>query len=262
MHDGGEPMDAINRESHVALYQQIADRLAERIHAGEVAPFEQLPTEVALMRAYEVSRVTVRQAIDRLVEQGLVLRKQGKGTFVRGQLVTPEIPGVRGLYDALSDEGLEPDPELVEFDPAVVPPPDVARALKLKLDERCLFLKRRYDKDGRTFGLIVAWLPPPPRPVSHDEVQEHAIYSILKNLLGLDVARADLAITAVAAGEHARHLQCPAATPILLLERTSYGADETPREFCRFYLNPDGYQFFVNVAGSLPLGTRINRRPR
>ena len=78
------PADRANleRESHVALHTQIADHLAREIGRGELAPGQQLESEHAIGERFGVSRITVRQALQKLADQGLVVRKQGKGTYV------------------------------------------------------------------------------------------------------------------------------------------------------------------------------------
>ena len=73
-------LQGLQRESATSLYEQIADRLRQHVSAGEAGG--QLPTEEALMRMFDVSRSTVRKAVQRLVNEAVLVRRQGKGTFV------------------------------------------------------------------------------------------------------------------------------------------------------------------------------------
>lgn len=252
-----EAAAALSRDSHVSLYRQLAERLADRIAAGDYGPFERLPTEAELMAAYRVSRVTVRQAVEALIDRGLVMRKQGKGTFVRGELRTHDPRGIHGIYDTLAADGIVPETELVEFEAAAALPPRVERVLALNPGQPGMYLKRLYGKQGDTFGLIMGWLPPPLKPVTRVQAREHTVYAILEKIQGLDVARAEVSVTAQAAGDHAAELGCKPETPLLVMERTSYGEDGTPREFSRFLAKAEGYSFKVNVVGALPISSNI-----
>jgi DNA-binding GntR family transcriptional regulator len=75
-------MDTLNRESATPVYQQIAEAIAERIDAGDLAPGDRIPSEQELVGRYGVARLTARRAVDMLVESRRACRVQGKGTFV------------------------------------------------------------------------------------------------------------------------------------------------------------------------------------
>lgn len=77
----------LNRQSFVPLYQQIKDLLLERIEQGELAAGDAIPSEAQLRTAFEVSRLTVRQALYELRVEGYLIREQGRGTFVGGSAV-------------------------------------------------------------------------------------------------------------------------------------------------------------------------------
>jgi DNA-binding GntR family transcriptional regulator len=77
----------LNRQSYVPLYQQIKDLLLDRIEHGELVTGDLIPSEAQLGAAFEVSRLTVRQALCELRMEGYVIREKGRGTFVRGSAV-------------------------------------------------------------------------------------------------------------------------------------------------------------------------------
>ena len=72
----------INPNSVVPMYKQVLNILNEKISSGELKPGDKLPSEAALIKEYGVSRITIRAAITELVEEGILARSQGKGTFV------------------------------------------------------------------------------------------------------------------------------------------------------------------------------------
>jgi DNA-binding GntR family transcriptional regulator len=103
------------RDSHVAMYRQLAQQLRGAITRGDYRPGDKIPTEPQLIRRFGVSRITARQAVDALAREKLVIRKQGKGTFVAGPLVHHDLLELRGIYDELVAQGLEPHTRLLEL---------------------------------------------------------------------------------------------------------------------------------------------------
>ncbi len=118
----------MQRESRVPMHRQIAHQLREAISKGEYALGDRIPTEPELSEHFGVSRITARQAVEHLVRDGVVVRKQGKGTFVQGPLVRHDLLQLRGIFDELVDQGLNPATELLEYGERV-PPARVADKL-------------------------------------------------------------------------------------------------------------------------------------
>ena len=116
------------RDSHVAMYRQIASQLRDAIAGGVYKPGEKIPAEPLLTRRFGVSRITVRQAIDALSREGLVIRKQGKGTFVTVPTVHYDLLELRGIYDGLVAEGHNPQTLLLAF-AQTSPPSRIAQRL-------------------------------------------------------------------------------------------------------------------------------------
>ena len=248
----------IERSSHIALYQQVAERIESEIAQRRLGALHKLPSEIELMAEYGVSRITVRQAIELLVRRGLVIRKHGKGTFVRGPALEHELHELRGIYETIQATGLSLGTRLLDF--ALYSPPDNVRSL-LRARGRLMRLKRLYLVDEVPLGLIVCWLPPAAERFTFDDAESNTIYSMLR-LLALDVNRADLTIRGRTAGRRlGRLLGCSANAPLLVLERISYGADQTPREVTSFYVRSDGYRFTLSLQGPMPLATKFRPGP-
>lgn len=244
----------LERSSHVALYQQVAERIETEIAQKRLRAFHKLPSEIELTAQYGVSRVTVRQAIDLLVRRGLVIRKHGKGTFVKGPALEHELHELRGIYETIQSTGLSLNLRLLDFGPEA--PPDEVKAL-LRTRGRLMRLKRLYLVDDVPLGLIVCWLPPGSERFTVEDAEAHTIYGLLR-LLKVEVNRADLTISGRAAGRRlGRLLSCPASSLLLVLERVSYGPDQTPLEVTNFYVRSDGYRFNLSLQGPTPLASNI-----
>ncbi len=250
--------ETLERSSPLALYQQMAVRLENDIGQGRLRPFEKLPSEIELMAQYGVSRVTVRQAVDLLVRRGLAVRRQGKGTFVSGPTLTHDLHELRGIYETLQATGLSLRTKLIDFS-AQVPPERVRKLLGGR--KRLMHLKRLYFVDDRPLGLLICWLPPGAERFSAADAEGRTIYGLLQKL-DVEVNRADLKIGGRAAGRQlGRMLGCPAAAPLLELERISHGADDQPCEITQFHVRSDGYHFTVSLRGPMPLADNIRPTP-
>ena len=246
----------LNRDSYVTLYIQLAQQLATEIAEGRWAPHARLPSEHDLMKRFDVSRVTVRQAIAKLSDQDLVLRKQGKGTFVAGPVVRHELKDLKGFYDELVSQGLNPETKLLHFGP-VETPKEAQRALKT-LDAKVVFLKRLYSLDGAPIALACTYLPAIAAKVSWEEAVRHPSYAILESLLGIRIAEAEVSIRGRLAGRDlGPMLEVAQSAPLLVLERTSFCDAGTPREFTQFYVNSETYEFTLSASGPLPISPSI-----
>jgi len=250
------PAATLRRDSHVSLYAQIADLLKRDIASGVHPPLSKLPSEPALVEQLGVSRVTVRQAIELLIKDGLVIRKQGKGTFVAGATVRHELQELRGFYDVMVAQGLRPQTRLLKFE-LRPPPPDVAAQLE-SAEPALMFLQRSYSLEGAPIGLASTWLPSQARQLSWQQAETHPSYTILHDLLGMPIARADVAIRGRLAGRSlGRMLGLPSKSAVLVLERISYGAAERPLESTSFAVNSESYAFTLSVEGPLPINARL-----
>ena len=120
----------LSLSSDIPLYTQLVGIIKRHISSGALAVGELLPSEAELCRALDISRNTVRQAIGELEEEGLVVRKRGKGTFVADPSTNRR--GVRYSFTTeVSSMGKSPSSTLVDFD-VLVPPAEICRKMELK----------------------------------------------------------------------------------------------------------------------------------
>jgi DNA-binding GntR family transcriptional regulator len=246
----------VSRDTAISLYQQIAETLKREIAEGTFAATGKLPSEHALMARFAVSRVTVRQAIECLLRDGAVVKKQGKGTFVKTQKVQHDLHTLRGFYDALVDQGIEPYTQLLEFR-SVVPPP-ATRKLFGDVEGPFFQMKRIYLVDDAPIALAWAYLPPEAAKVSWEHASENPVYSILEHVLDIRVTRANVRIRVQQAGaEIGKALSLAAAAPVLVMERESFTVNGAVKEQTTFYIRPDRYEFTLSSYGPLPIGSSI-----
>jgi GntR family transcriptional regulator len=246
------------RDSGVAMHRQIAQQLKDLIAHGQWQPGTRIPTEPELSAQFGVSRITARQAVEHLVREGLVFRRQGKGTFVEGPRVRHDLLELRGIFDELVDQGLNPKTELLAFG-TVRAPARVATRLSC-VGERVIHWQRLYRLHGRPFGVSDVHLYSPDREVDRETAERLPTYEILKSVLSVQIDRADVAIR-YEAGKAGicRAMDLPVGTPLMVLERVSYDTAGRAREHTLYYAEATSYEFAIRVRGPLRLVSNLNQ---
>jgi len=206
------------------LYQQIKALITQSLQAGEWKPGELMPSEVELAGRFKVSQGTVRKAIDELAAENLVVRRQGKGTFVATH--AEERAHFRFLR-LMPDEGLPHHPEsrFVEVK-RIRAPAEVARLLELKSGDAVVYIKRVQSFEGQPTILEELWLPGQLfKGLSAERLAEYKgpMYGLFESEFGTRMIRATEKIRAVAADASASEfLKVAEGTPLLCAERVSF----------------------------------------
>jgi GntR family transcriptional regulator len=217
------------------LYRQIKDLLIGSLEQGEWKPGESIPSEVELAARFQVSQGTVRKAIDELAAENLLVRRQGKGTFVATH---HEARAQYRFLRIVPDRG-EAAPATSRFVECrrVRAPAEAARALGLRTGDPTIFLRRLLDFDGRPVVLDDIWLPGSLfKGLSAERVANYSgpLYGLFETEFGIRMIRADERIRAIAADVDAGNLlEVATGTPLLLVDRVSYTYGERPVEVRR-----------------------------
>src|SRR5438309_9423594 len=134
-------MNAIYRNSPLPRYYQLKEIMRERVRAGEWQPGDLIPSERELGETYGISRMTARQAITDLVNEGLFYREQGKGTFVSQRKVTQQLMRLTGFTEDIRSRGQLPGTKVLS---ASMRPADetTAERLRIKPQEMIFCLQR------------------------------------------------------------------------------------------------------------------------
>ncbi len=242
-------MEAVRFQGPEPRYVQLADELTRQIRAGSYAPHSRLPSESELMGAWNVSRVTVRQAMSLLEKRGLAVRRRGVGAFVTGPKVQYDL-SMAGFYDTHVEQGLSPDVALLDFGAVTVEP---AIAAKLR-QPTALRIVRLYRVDGAPLALTYSYLRPEANRITRKQALDYPAYGILEKILGYTIDSAELTIRCeTAGGGPADLLELSASDPVLVLGRTSFDAAHQPLESTVCYLRPEAYEFRITMRGAVPL---------
>ncbi|QJE01218.1 GntR family transcriptional regulator [Massilia forsythiae] len=206
------------------LYQQIKALITQSLQSGEWKPGELIPSEVELAGRYKVSQGTVRKAIDELAAEHLVLRRQGKGTFVASH---NEARAHFRFLKLVPDEGVphQADHRYLEVR-RVRAGAEVARLLDLKSGDAVVYIKRLMSFDGAPTILEELWLPGQLfKGLTAERLAEYKgpMYGLFESEFGTRMIRASEKIRAVAADEgSAGHLKVAPGTPLLCVDRISF----------------------------------------
>jgi GntR family transcriptional regulator len=217
------------------LYQQIKALITQSLQSGEWKPGELMPSEVELAGRFKVSQGTVRKAIDELAAEHLVVRRQGKGTFVATH--AEERAHFRFLR-LMPDEGVphHPDNRLIAV-LRIRATAEVARLLELKSGDAVVYIKRVQSFNGVPTILEELWLPGQLfKGLTAERLVEYKgpMYGLFESEFGTRMIRATEKIRAVAADAAAsEHLKVPEGTPLLCADRVSFSYGDKPVELRR-----------------------------
>jgi GntR family transcriptional regulator len=131
----------LNQNSYEPLYIQIADSIARRIQAGDLAAGDRLPSERQLSEELSVSRMTIRQAFDMLADRGLIERQRGIGSVVSSPKLEQPVDVLIGFSDNMERKGIKPGARLLALQHQMADP-TVAQTLQLKVGQPVYFIHR------------------------------------------------------------------------------------------------------------------------
>lgn len=230
------------------LYQQIKGLILQSLQAGEWKPGEAIPSEMELAARFRVSQGTVRKAIDELAAENLVVRRQGKGTFV----ATHAEQHVQYRFLKLMPDSGDRDSEgpaqrdVLECK-RMRASADIARALALRTGDAVVQVRRTLSFGGVPTILEDLWLPGNAfKGMTADQMAGYhgPTYAMFELEFGVRMVRAEEKIRAVAPDEtQAALLKVPRGTPLLSVERIAYTYNDVPMELRRGLYRTDTHHY-------------------
>ncbi|MEW6707414.1 MAG: GntR family transcriptional regulator [Pseudomonadota bacterium] len=228
------------------LYQQIKALITRSLQSGEWKPGEAIPSEMELAARYKVSQGTVRKAIDELATENLVVRRQGKGTFVATH--AEEKIQYRFLRLKPDDESRAGGTErrILECR-RLRAPADVVRILELKSGDAVVQIRRLLLFAGKPVVLDDIWLPGAAfKGLTTERLAEYRgpLYALFETEFGVRMIRAEEKIRAVAADDAtATLLGLKVGAPLLSVERVSFTYGDKPVELRRGLYNTESHYY-------------------
>lgn len=235
------------------LYQQIKALILQSLQQGEWKPGEAIPSEMDLAARFRVSQGTVRKAIDELAADNLVMRRQGKGTFVATHAEQHVQYRFLKLLPDTGDASVEGPAQRTVLDcRRVRASADVARALALRSGDPVVQARRILSFAGEPTILEDIWLPGQAfKGLTAEQMANYQgpTYAMFELDFGVRMVRAEEKIRAVLAdGEQAQLLHTPAGTPLLSVERTAYTYNDVPMELRRGLYRTDTHHYHNELS--------------
>ena len=226
-------IDKTNTPSYRPLYDQIKVLLTQSLIGGEWHPGDMIPSEIDLATRFKVSQGTVRKAIDSLAGENILIRRQGKGTFVAThneegiKLRFLRLTAASGQKEALQNELISCSKSKADN--------RIAKILEIKAGAALIEIKRLLTFSGRPLiydYIIVPALPFKGLNSTRVEENQGSLYSMYENEYGIRMIRAEERLTAVAANSTVSEaLNLKLGAPLLSIERVSYTYGDKPMEW-------------------------------
>ncbi len=237
------------KQNGIPLYHQLKEIFEDRIASGEWAAGELIPNELDLCKQYSVSRGPVRQALDRLVQEGRLARKQGKGTRVLPPKIESELGGFYSFTSLIEQKGLHHSARTLSFEtvPAAGSP---ARLLELAPEATVYKIRRLRLANDEPLILETLFLPEALCPgLSPTDLAAAPLYALMSGQFAIPLLRAKQFFEpAIADAYEADNLGLPQGAPVLLLQNITYSQGERPVVLSRAILRGDRVRYLVELT--------------
>jgi len=240
--------NVINKSSAVPIYYQLKKYIIEQIENGSWKQEEIIPSERELSEEFEISRMTVRQAINELVNEGILYRKRGMGTFVAKPKVDQGLSKLTNFTTDMLNRGMKPGSKVLGT--TIIPASGkIAEKLNLNPDEEVVELIRLRLADDEPMALEHSFLPHKKiYPILNHSLENKSLYELLKKECNLHLASAKQTIEISYSGpKEAKLLEIDPDTPVLLIERVTYIDTGEPVEFVKSFYRADRYKFSIEM---------------
>jgi GntR family transcriptional regulator len=240
----------IDRSSGTPLYRQLQELLRARIADGTYKPGQPIPTEQRLAHDFELSRVTVRNALSHLVAEGLVVKRPGKGTYVAPLVVEERQHLLRGFAEVMAQQ---PNQRMDVLGIEIVKAAGaLGRNLALPDGDEVVRVHRRHTIQGEPIGLAIVHLPYRlGRLFTTDDFAHQPVYTLIEEKTAERVIGATQRVSAIAAeGRTAELLAVAEGTPLLLVRRVTRGSQGVPLEYIELYYPPGRHELVMELRRS------------
>ena len=242
-----------SKKNNVPLYFQLEQIIKSKILMGEFLPGEQIPTEKDLCETYQVSTITARQAILNLVNEGLIIRRQGKGSFIKEGL--KNIKNIKTLLlkgdiNDIIPEGLETLRVKVLDIIKITSPKRVASLLNIDEGKEVVQVRRTRIDNGVPVSYIKNYLPLEiGEKIKREDLCTYPMLGILRNRLRIPLTGGIQYIEAIVADyDIASALSISISSPILYLETIIFARQKKPVEFVQTFYRPDQFRYSVKLG--------------
>lgn len=235
------PRRRLDRTLDQPLYKQVEEALRDEVVTGRWPAGTRVPPESELCDIYQVSRITVRQALRNLESQGLIQRGRGRGTFVRDPAIVTGARGLTSFTTEATQLGLRPGARTLDS-AAVTAPEHIAQALDLDVADPVVRIRRLRTGDDQPVGVQTSWLRGDLVPgLEAEDLTDRSLYVVLQQVYGLTPVEAVETFRVTQLDEDdAALLEVPAGSCAFDVERITHGS-QGPYEYVTSLMRGDRY---------------------
>jgi GntR family transcriptional regulator len=235
--------------TEVPLYGKVEEVLASEISGGDMHPGDRLPSEDELLTRFAVSRITIRRAIQNLIQRGIVEIQRGRGTFVLAPKISQELTNLTGFVEDMDTHGRTASARVVSQG-MVVASARVARQLGISKGTRVMRIERVRLADAVPMSFDETYLPLDiGRKIVRNDLRVIPIFTLLEEKYGVPLTEAQYRLEAAAASAPvAKALEVAEGTPIFRIERTSFTTDGKPIDYEMLSYRGDLIQFVTRLT--------------
>jgi len=237
----------LDSKSPLPLYFQLQEVLRKKILAGEYNPGNLIPSEKELEKQYSVSRITVRNAINGLVLEDLLIKKQGRGTIVAcPRMQEEENTSLQSFTEKMKKQGVKTSTKV--FNVAKMPVPErIAEHLDIEPGDEIIYAKRLRLVDGEPIALFENYISSKTGVTEKDDFSG-SVFDLFEKKYGIKISSSEKVIEAgVARKEDADLLQISAGDPVLIITYTTFNANNNRIELAEGIYRADRYKFMVRL---------------
>lgn len=237
----------IDKKSPVPIYFQIEEEIKRRIEEGELRQGDPIPSEREYTEKYDVSRMTVRQAITNLVNDGYLYRQKGRGTFVANEKIEQTLQGLTSFTEEMHARGMKPANKLLGFE--IIPASaGIAAQLKVKEHTPVCEIRRVRLADDKPMAYERTYLPANlVKGLTESHVRQ-SLYDYIEEQLELEIDHAMQIIESSIAKEYESELlDIAVGSSVMIIERHTFLKDNTPLEIVKSTYRADRYKFVTKI---------------
>lgn len=245
------------------LYEQLMDAIVNNIKNGTYKSGDKLPTETELESTYNVSRITVRRAVKELCDKNILVKRQGKGTFVLDSSLCIKLNEIGGFHEAMNERKQNTFSELLSLT-TCKPSEEFSEYLDISETSDMIEIRRVMGYDSTVIFLDTCYLPASHYPgIEQYLTGDFSIYQILKNIYHVKMVNSEKVIKVrKAKKEEASYLHCTQGDPVFDIFKIVYDENDVPVHVSISILNGANTSYIIssNNKEHLKIKNPINKK--
>jgi len=236
------------KNSPIPIYSQLKEIIQEMIDNEELQPNDPIPTERELCKIHDISRMTVRMAIMSLVNEGVLYREQGRGTFVAAKKIKHQLSQLRGFTEDMEKLGHSVETKILSFN-KVECAKSVAKTIGLSAGQKAIELKRLRIVDGIPYALERVWLHPNRYPgLRRNRLEHTSLYEVFQKDYAVKPKYAKQTVEPIQLNTYEKKLfEMKGESLGLLFSRTTFAENDNVIEYSKAVYRVDKQKIEIHL---------------